>query len=211
MAGVDVAVVRTGTANLASVLAGLRRAGGAPRFCAGPRDVHEAARVVLPGVGTVAAAMERLEAEGLAGPLRERVQEGRPTLAVCLGLQLLCAASEESPGVAALGVIDGRVERFSARVRVPHLGWNRIVPDPGCRLLEAGHVYFANSYRLVERPAGWSAAACDYDGPFVAALERGDVLACQFHPELSGRVGLDLLARWLATAGRTAGGEVSPC
>lgn len=197
----DVAVVRTGTANMASVFAGLRRAGAVPRFCDGPDDALGAERLVLPGVGTIEPAMAELTAAGLVEPLRERVLAGRPTLAVCLGLQLLCTESEESPGVAGLGVIEARIERFSGRVRVPQLGWNNIEPDPECRVLEAGFVYFANSYRLGERPDGWSVASCDYDGTFVAALERGDVVACQFHPELSAKVGLGLLGRWL---GRTA-------
>lgn len=197
MPGLETVVIRTGTANLASILAGLRRVGAAPRVTADPRDVALAPRVVLPGVGTLAAAMERLAACGLVGPLSERLAAGRPLLAVCLGLQLLCAESDESPGVAGLGVVPGRVTRFDSGLRVPQLGWNRIEPEQQCRLLEPGHVYFANSYRLTGAPGGWRVAWCDYGGPFVAALERGAVLACQFHPELSGRFGLELLRRWL--------------
>jgi imidazole glycerol-phosphate synthase subunit HisH len=155
---------------------------------------------VLPGVGTLAAAMAQLEADGLVEPLRARLLAGRPTLAVCLGLQLLCEESEESPGRRGLGIVPARVTKLGAEVRVPQLGWNRIVPQPSCRLLEEGYVYFANSYRLEEAPAGWSAAMSDYGGPFVAAMERGAVLACQFHPELSGRFGLELLRRWLDDA-----------
>jgi imidazole glycerol phosphate synthase glutamine amidotransferase subunit len=206
----DVVVVRTGTANLASVVAGLRRLGAEPRICEEPEAVVGAHRVVLPGVGTVAAAMERLAAAQLIEPLRDRVRLGQPTLAVCLGLQLLCEGSEESPDSPALGVVKGMIKRFSSdRVRVPQLGWNSIKPQEGCRYLREGYVYFANSFRLTEAPAGWSVAWADYDGPFVAAMERGNLMACQFHPELSGRFGLDLLARWLEATDQV--GEVESC
>jgi len=203
----EVVVVPTGTANLASVLVGLRRAGAAPRVSREPREVVEAERVVLPGVGTLAAAAEQIERAELAEPLARRVRDRRPLLAICLGLQLLCERSEESPGFEGLGVVDGRVERFPDGLRVPQLGWNRIEPTDACELLEPGYVYFANSYRLERAPAGWGAAVSDYGGPFVAALERGPVLACQFHPELSGELGLRLIERWLAAGGVGGGGS----
>ena len=198
---VSVAVIRTGTANIASILAGLARAGAAPQVTEDARDVAAAGRVVLPGVGTFGAAMERVVADRLAAPLRERIAAGRPTLCICVGLQLLAEESEESPGVPGLAVVPGRVERFSAPgLRVPQLGWNRVVADPGCRVLAEGHAYFANSYRLAAAPPGWLAARADYGGPFVAGLERDAVLACQFHPELSGAFGLGVLRRWLEAA-----------
>ncbi len=197
----EVVVVRTGTANLASVLAGLERAGAVARVSEDPGDVDRAGMLVLPGVGTLAAAMAQLDEKGLTGPLRERLLAGRPTLAVCLGLQMLCETSEESEGVAGLGVVKARATRFEGNVAVPQLGWNRVAADAGCRLLDDGYAYFANSYKLDGAPDGWSAATSDHGGPFVAAMERGNVLACQFHPELSGRWGRDLLCRWLAVGG----------
>lgn len=196
----EVVVVATGTANMASMLAGLRRAGAAPRIASDPGEVRSARRVVLPGVGTLVAAMERLEREGFAGALRDRVRAGGPLLSVCLGLQILLDGSEESPGVRGLGVVPGRASRFPGAVSVPQLGWNRVEPEPGCALLEPGFAYFANSYRLAERPAGWAAAISDHGGAFVAAVERGAVLGCQFHPELSGEWGRRLIARWLSAA-----------
>jgi imidazole glycerol-phosphate synthase subunit HisH len=194
----DVVIVRTGTANLASMLAGLRRAGASPRLAETADDVRAADRVVLPGVGAFAAAMETLEASGAAAALAERVRAGRPTLAVCLGLQLLGGASEESPGARGLGVFDATARRFGEGVRVPQIGWNRVTPSATSKLVREGDAYFANSYRLVDAPAGWAASLADHGGSFVAALERGPVLACQFHPELSGAWGLELLERWLA-------------
>ena len=195
-----VVVVPTGTANLASIMAGLERAGAAPRLMVRAKEVGRAARVVLPGVGAFGAAMGRLEQDGVAKILADRVRAGRPTLAVCVGLQLLCESSEESPGVSGLGVLPGKLTRFPDRVRVPQLGWNRIEPVSRCRMLAAGHAYFANSYRLTEAPSGWRAAYADHGGRFVAGFERGPVLACQFHPELSGALGATLIERWLKTA-----------
>jgi glutamine amidotransferase len=195
----DVVVVRTGTANTASVLAALARAGARAEIAHDPDRVAGAAHVVLPGVGAFAAAREALDRDGLVEVLQARLQAGRPTLGICLGLQLLCEGSDESPGVAGLGVVPGRLRRFDGPVRVPQLGWNAVAPDPGCALLQPGHAYFANSYRLTEPPPGWSSALTDHGGRFVSAFERGAVLACQFHPELSGAWGHALLVRWLAT------------
>jgi imidazoleglycerol phosphate synthase glutamine amidotransferase subunit HisH len=106
-----------------------------------------------------------------------------------------------------MGFLTGRAERFPDTVRVPQLGWNRVQPDDDCRLLLPGWAYFANSYRLTGRTDGWSCAFTDHGGPFVSAVERGPVLACQFHPELSGHWGLSLVARWLAYEGGTGGGS----
>lgn len=193
----DLAIVRTGTANIASVVAAFERLGCRVRPTEGIADVREAERLVLPGVGTFGAAMERLNALGLRGPLKRRIEEGRPTLAICLGMQLLCAASQESPDVEGLGVVPGMLERFPDSVRVPQLGWNRIHAHPSCSILADGYVYFANSYRLEAAPVGWKAALCDHGGEFVAAIERGRVVACQFHPELSGEFGRGMIERWL--------------
>jgi imidazole glycerol-phosphate synthase subunit HisH len=198
VSGREVVVCRTGTANLASVFAGLRRAGGAPRMADDAADITSAGHVMLPGVGSFGAAMANLTESGLAGPLRERMAAGRPTLSICVGLQLLGTTSEESPGAEGLGVIDAGFTRFPETVRVPQFGWNLITAQEGCSTLHSGHVYFANSYRLTATPPGWSVASADHGGRFVAAMERGSVLACQFHPELSGAYGRALLERWIA-------------
>jgi imidazole glycerol phosphate synthase glutamine amidotransferase subunit len=193
-----VAVVRTGVANLASVIAGLRRAGADAVVVDDARDIASARRVVLPGVGSFAAAMMQLRILKLVEPLARRIREGRPTLAICLGLQLLGDGSEESPGVAGLGILPGRAARFEAFLRVPQIGWNTVTPGGERTVIHAGHAYFANSYRFVDAPVGWNVAWSDHGGRFVAALERGGVLACQFHPELSGKWGVALLRGWLA-------------
>ena len=207
MGGSEVLVVRTGTANTASVMAGLRRCGASARITRDPEQVLAADRVVLPGVGALGAAMSRLNRDGLSGALAERVRAARPLMAVCLGFQILAEGSEESPEVPGLGFLNGRAERFPDTVRVPQLGWNRVQPDENCRLLAPGWAYFANSYRLTGPTDGWSCAYTDHGGLFVSAVERGSVLACQFHPELSGQWGLSLITRWLALPGGGGGGS----
>ena len=195
----EVVVVRTGVANLASILAGLRRAGVRSQLTADPALVRAARYVVLPGVGAFGAGMAQLRALHLDDALIERVQAARPTLAVCLGLQLLAASSEESPGVRGLGLFAMGARRFADTVRVPQLGWNRVEPTASCQILQPGYAYFANSYYLAAPPPGFQAAFSDHGGPFLAAIERGPVLCCQFHPELSGEYGIALLRRWIAS------------
>jgi glutamine amidotransferase len=193
----DVVVVRTGTANLASVCVGLERAGARPRIVDKRADIEKAERLVLPGVGTLAAAMDTIKREGMAEPLRERIEEGLPTMAICLGMQLMCDTSEESEGQRGLEAVRGNIKRLPSGQRIPQMGWNLVKPTGDATLLKQGYAYFANSYCLQEIPIGWAGAVADYGGQFVAAIERGRVLACQFHPELSSNYGQDLIRRWL--------------
>lgn len=195
-----VVIIKTEVANIASVEAGLKKAGAEVTKSADPMLIAEAERVVLPGVGTFGASMTTLQTNRLDTALRSRIEAGRPTLLVCVGFQLLFSESEESPGSRGLGIINAAVKRFPPSVRVPQFGWNEITPDAECRLLNPGFAYFANSYRAEEKPQGWQAAYAENGGRFIAALERGPILACQFHPELSGPWGKSLLTRWMETA-----------
>lgn len=192
-----VVIVRTGTANVASVVAALGRAGREVEVTSQADRVAAARQLVLPGVGSFGPVARRLHGLGLAEPLADRLERGLPTLAICLGLQLLATGSEEEPETGGLGALPIRATRFPDHVRVPQLGWNTVKARPGCRLLRDGAGYFANSYRLEEIPDGWLGAVSDHGGPFVAAVERGAILACQFHPELSGSWGQALIERWL--------------
>ena len=192
----EVLVVDTGTANTASVLAALRRAGAAPRRSLDPDELRRASHVVLPGVGAFGAAAGRLDRD-LRNVLRRRVEAGRATLGICLGMQLFCTGSEETPGARGLALVPGRVRRLPAGRPLPQMGWNRVEPGDGCELLEPGFAYFANGFALLEAPRHWSSAWSDYGTRFLAALELGSVLACQFHPELSGPWGQALIERWI--------------
>lgn len=198
-----VVVVATGIGNTASVTAAIRRCGWECEVTGDAELVRSAARVVLPGVGSFGTGMASLVERGLDLAIVERVRDDRPLLAICLGLQLLCLDSEESPGVQGLGVVAATVRRFPESVRTPQFGWNR-VEATGCRLVKTGDAYYANSYRVSGAPEGWVAATTTHGAPFVASLERGSVLACQFHPELSGAWGSELIARWLVGARETA-------
>ena len=198
MKGRDVCIVRTSTANLAAVQAAFARL-GAKTIVTGDADrIRDSAHVVLPGVGAFSAALDAIRCGGMDEALKERVQAGRPTLAICLGLQLLAEGSEEAPGAQGLAILPGVARRFDpAKGRVPHMGWNEVRGPAAASVLHSGHAYFAHSYRLTTPPPGWHVAWTDYGDAFVAAVERGSVLACQFHPELSGAYGAGLLAGWL--------------
>jgi imidazole glycerol phosphate synthase glutamine amidotransferase subunit len=197
----EVVLMRTGTANLASVAAAFHRAGRSVRISESADDAAGATLVVLPGVGSFGTVSERLDELGLRTPLGNRIRAGRPTMAVCLGMQLLGEGSEESPGAVGLGVIPATATALRVGVRRPQLGWNRVAAGAGCRMLRDGTAYYANSFKFETIPDGWNGALTDHGGDFAAAIERGAVLACQFHPELSGAWGQALVERWLATAG----------
>ena len=197
----EVALVPTGVANVASLRASFGRLGCELVEVKSPGEIATAEAVVLPGVGAFTPGIASLREQEFDAALVERIRAGNPTLAVCLGLQLLADSSDEAPGERGLGILDVPVERFPADVVCPQLGWNAITADGSCQLLESGWVAFANSFRLTERPKGWSSATAYHGGEFIAAIERGPVLGCQFHPELSGSFGQRLLGRWLASAG----------
>jgi len=199
---VKVGVVETETCNLASVRAAVRRSGGTPQPVRGPKELDGLDALVLPGVGAFGPAMARLRAWGLEKPLRTLLAasaagEGPRCMAICLGFQLLGTSSEEAPDETGLSLHDGVVRRLPPGERVPHLGWNELHGDLD------GEAYFAHSFGFLEGPSGWQASRCDYGQGFVAALRKGRVLGCQFHPELSGRWGQALFASGL--------GAEAPC
>jgi imidazole glycerol phosphate synthase glutamine amidotransferase subunit len=196
----EIPIVATGTANTASVTAWLARHDLAARVTASARDVMDAPSLVLPGVGAFGAAIAGLHDLGLFEPLRERLAARRPTLCICLGMQLLFEASEESPGVAGLGVARGLVRRLPPSVRVPHMGWNTVNPGASDGRIPAGVAYFANSFAVTESPDGWEFAATTHGIRFASAIMSGPVLACQFHPELSSAYGDAVLRAWRARA-----------
>lgn len=189
-----VSIINTGVANIASIESAFAKLGVSTEFVGSASDISNAAAVVLPGVGAFEAGMTALTSLGFVSALQDRIRDGKPTLAVCLGMQLLCESSEESPGVVGLGVVPGAVKRFSAGIRTPHFGWNQV---SGSSLFGSGYAYFANSFRLGEAPDGWECAMCEHGEPFVAAIRRGNVVACQFHPEISAEFGFSILEKWL--------------
>jgi imidazole glycerol phosphate synthase glutamine amidotransferase subunit len=190
-------IVDTGVANVAAVKGALARLGVEPVLTRDPRVVQQASQLILPGVGSFAAGMQALQRAELIEPLRRSAAAGVPVFAICLGLQLLCEGSDEAPDVPGLGLLSGRCHRLPSTVRLPHLGWNYVESDPAARGLASGYAAFANSYALIEAPDDCRAAYAQHGTKFIAGLERGRLLACQFHPELSGAFGAELLRGWL--------------
>jgi imidazole glycerol phosphate synthase glutamine amidotransferase subunit len=211
-----VTLVSTGLANVASVRAAFARLGVLVREAQTPAEVLHARAVVLPGVGAFGPAMHALHEQGMGEAIAQRVRAQQPLLAICLGLQVLCEASEESPGVRGLGVVPGVVRRLredassQPACRVPHMGWNEVVCDGrSAGIVRSGAMYFANSFAVASIPSGWQGTIATHADPFVASIERGPIVACQFHPELSGECGAQLLARWCERALRSV--EASTC
>lgn len=200
---IRIGVVDTGIANLASVMAALRRCDAEPEMVSTPEEVERASGIVLPGVGHFERGMSELRRLDLVTAIRDRVQRRSATLAICLGMQMLAEASDEAPGVPGLGVLPVRVRRLPSGPPRPHMGWSRIErrlepPDPP--MVESGTGYFANGFAFDRVPPGWQATWASDGGCFVASLERGGVVACQFHPELSGTYGRSLLGRWIESS-----------
>jgi imidazole glycerol-phosphate synthase subunit HisH len=192
---VRVAVADWGAGNVRSVEAALARAGAEPVLTRDPEAVREAPLVVLAGVGHVAAAARGLAP--LEEALRDRVERERPTLGICVGLQVLFGESEE--GGSGLGLLGGSVRRLRAR-RIPHMGWNELrLTRPSALLdgLDEQDVYFAHSY-AADPADGLAVAEVEHEQPVVAAVESGALAGVQFHPERSGAAGARVLANALA-------------
>ena len=195
----EVVLVDFGMGNLRSVARSMERAGALPRVSADPSEVRSAARVVVPGVGNCARAMEQLRQAGIDDAIRERIAAGRPYLGICLGLQLLLEYAEEGPADA-LGIIPGNVTRFpdSPGLSIPHMGWNRVETTTEHPVLESGYFYFVHSYRAESVAPDRLLALSDYGVKFPSAVGSGSCVAVQFHPEKSQRAGLALLERFMS-------------
>lgn len=197
-----IAVLDYGIGNLASAAKALQKVGADARLCSRPSEAGDAEALVVPGVGAFGACMGALTARGLGEAVGKAVADGRPVLGICVGFQMLFEGSEEDPGVSGLGVLRGTVRRLSDSVKRPQMQWNQLIGRSDTRML-AGlgiepWVYFVHSFAPVPEPPDDDIviAHCDYGGPVVAAIERGPLWGCQFHPEKSGRTGLDILANF---------------
>ena len=202
---VKVRFAATGVANLASIMAAFRRAGAEPRLAASPEELADADFAVVPGVGSFGSAMAALRESGMDKAIRDRITRTKPTMGVCAGMQVFFEGSEESPGVAGMAIAPGFFRRFPSDLPVPQLGWNMIRPTGKGAVVE-GWAYFANSYRLSEAAGGFAASWAEYGERFIAALEGPRLFLCQFHPELSGPWGLELIRVWLGTSAGAEGG-----
>ena len=190
------AIVDYGAGNLTSVRNAFAALGADTVVTRDPKAVAAADRVVFPGVGAAGSAMANLAAHGLVESVRAAALSGRPFLGICLGMQILFSHSDEDGGVSCLGVFGGRVRRFPdvRGFKVPEIGWNTV---DGLREGARPEFYFVHSYHAEIVPE--TVGVTEYAGvKFTAMARRGRLWACQFHPEKSGRIGLELLGDWLS-------------
>lgn len=195
-----IAIVDYGVGNLRSVQKAFEYVGFAAEVTADAAALAEAEAIVLPGVGAFGAAAANLRASGLLPAVLQVVQAGRPFLGICVGMQLLFDYSEEQycgEIPKGLGLLHGSVKRFPPGMKVPQIGWNQLQITQGDRLFagvpENAHVYFVHSYYCHPDDTNCVAAKTEYGISFCAAVQQDNVMAIQFHPEKSGRVGLQIL------------------
>ena len=198
-------VIDYGRGNLRSVERALEKAGATVSRVEEPEGLEEAEVVVLPGVGSFGDAVEGLKRRKLWDPLRDWVRADRPFLGICLGFQLLWEEGEEAKGVKGLGVLPGRVSKFSGKdLKIPLIGWSEVRPkDSAKSILEGGDRYFyhVHSYRPDSAPADWLVCETEYGGRFPSGVRKGRVAGFQFHPEKSQDTGISLLQRTLGMIG----------
>ncbi len=193
-----------GAGNVRSVRNAIRKLGYSVHDVRSPEDILTAEKLIFPGVGSFGLVMTRLQEKGYIEPLIKRISENKPFLGICVALQALYEGSQESPGISGLGVIPGQVVRFSDKAySVPQIGWNGIKLGKKSALFngyENEKLYFVHSYHAKVENTGpdWLLATTNYGTDFVSAVERGNISACQFHPEKSGKAGLNILGNFLA-------------
>ena len=190
------AIVDYGVGNLKSVTNAMDYLGLSTRITSDPRELELADAIILPGVGAFPDAADKLRLTGLDRVLTAQAEQ-KPILGICLGMQLLLDRGEEVRECAGLGLVPGRVRRIETGLKLPHIGWNSLsFPNPSPLLAgveEGSCVYFVHSFCAVADDPATVIARTDYGVPVTAAVQRGNVYGCQFHPEKSGEVGLQIL------------------
>lgn len=194
-----IAIIDYDAGNLKSVEKALQHLGQDCKITRNAKEILEADKVILPGVGAFADAMEKLQKYDLIDVIHQVVDKKTPFLGICLGLQLMFESSEEGPGVKGLGLLPGKIVRFPEKegYKIPHMGWNSIEIKKGAKILQGigtnPYVYFVHSYYLQAADPDDVAAMTEYITQVHASVEHGNIFACQFHPEKSGDVGLQIL------------------
>jgi len=199
-----IVVIDYGAGNLRSVVNAITKLGYQPKVTSNPRDVFDAAAIVLPGVGAAGDTMDSLEKLGISKVIRQLIYEERPFFAVCVGLQVLFSRTEERGWHECLGVIPGIVKRLPSGLKIPHMGWNQVkqmithplfdgIPDEA-------NFYFVHSYYAEPEDISVAAGTTDFGIPICSVVIKDNLVATQFHPEKSGDQGLKLYSNFLKMA-----------
>jgi len=199
-----IAVIDYGMGNLRSVEKALERVGAKAIVTSDPKILSRCDKLVFPGVGAFGEAMKELKRLKLVGPIKDAIDEGKPFLGLCLGLQLLFEKSEEDPGVKGLCVLKGESRRFKFKgpgLKVPHMGWNCIKKNPKSKLLDGipdnAYMYFVHSYYVVPKDKKIALTITDYGIDFVSGIAKDNIYGIQFHPEKSQELGLKILKNFV--------------
>lgn len=198
-----IAIIDYDAGNIKSVEKALQFLGEEAVITRNHELLMKADKVILPGVGAFGDAMERLIEYDLVSVIQEIVRKNTPFLGICLGLQLMFEESEEAPGVKGLSLLPGRIVRIpdAPGLKIPHIGWNSITLPKESRLFrgisQQSYVYFVHSYYLQAGDEKDVAATTEYSAHIHAAVEHGNLFACQFHPEKSSKVGLKILKNFV--------------
>lgn len=194
-----IVIIDYGMGNLRSVQKAFEKCGHQAIVTSDAGQVQQAEKVVLPGVGAFGACMENLEKFGLISTIRKIVEDRKPLLGICMGLQVLFEEGEEFGKHQGLGLIPGKVVKFKLpkAYKIPHMGWNRILKKRRVPILaeieEHAYFYFVHSYHVVPKDPGVIVTLTDYGKPFVSSIAKDNIFACQFHPEKSQATGLKIL------------------
>lgn len=198
-----IAVIDYDAGNIKSVEKALHFLGEDVKVTGDAQEILRADKVILPGVGAFGDAMKNIKDRGLESVIHEVAERGTPFLGICLGLQLLFECSDEAPGIEGLGILKGKILRIPDRegLKIPHMGWNSLHLENNGRLFrgieEQSYVYFVHSYYLQAEEEQIVKASAEYGVHIHASVEKGNVFACQFHPEKSSDVGMKILKNFV--------------